>query len=146
MTIKYIKGNLLDTDCKVIVHGCNCQGVMGSGVAKAIRWKFPEAYNIYRNVRMYVLGAIHVANCDNKIVINALTQEYYGRTSDKQYVDYTAVRACMRRINTFMENIQATKQIAIPKIGCGLGGGDWDTISGIIDEELPDFEILVYEL
>lgn len=37
MPIKYIKGSLLDTDAKIIVHGCNCQGVMGSGVAKQLK-------------------------------------------------------------------------------------------------------------
>ena len=48
MNIIYKKGDLLTTDADIIVHGCNCQGVMGSGVAKQIKEKFPNAYTIYK--------------------------------------------------------------------------------------------------
>ena len=45
--IEYIKGDIRDTDCKVIAHGVNCQGVMGSGVAKALYEKWPEVKKSY---------------------------------------------------------------------------------------------------
>lgn len=48
--IRYIKGDLLETDAPVIVHGCNCQGVMGSGVAKQIKEKYFTVYEIYRKI------------------------------------------------------------------------------------------------
>ena len=42
--IHYVKGNLLDSDCDYICHQVNCQGVMGSGIAKQIRERWPEVY------------------------------------------------------------------------------------------------------
>ncbi len=45
MKINYVNGDLFATDIKTIVHGCNAQGVMGSGVAKSIRENFPKAYD-----------------------------------------------------------------------------------------------------
>lgn len=49
MAIIYKKGNVLDTTDRYIVHGCNSRKVMGSGVALAIRQKYPKAYEDYKN-------------------------------------------------------------------------------------------------
>lgn len=45
--IEYKKGNLLDVTKGIIMHGCNCQGVMGSGVALAVKRKYPLAFDRY---------------------------------------------------------------------------------------------------
>ena len=50
MKIEYITGDLLQTDVKHIIHGCNSKGVMGSGVAKVLREKYPRAYQDYNDV------------------------------------------------------------------------------------------------
>lgn len=158
MPIKYIKGSLLDTDAKIIVHGCNCQGVMGSGVAKQIKEKYPQAYNAYKNYEESVglkLGYVIPAFCTGgRWVLNCLTQEYYGRNVNKVYVDYNAISRCFREVaslcNYFIGFNKSYKYnlIAMPKIGCGLANGDWNIVSKIIEEELCDkgFEVLVYEL
>ena len=74
---------------------------------------------------------------NDKVIINAYTQYGYGR--DKVYVDYDAIRSCMREIKTKY----AGKRIGLPKIGAGLAGGDWGIISGIIDEELEGEDVVV---
>lgn len=45
MNIKFIEGNLLDSTTDIICHQVNCQGKMSSGVAKAIREKYPKVYD-----------------------------------------------------------------------------------------------------
>lgn len=146
--IRYIKGDLFETDAPIIVHGCNCQGVMCSGVAKQVKEKYPEAYNVYKETETDIgleLGDAHLIETNGKIFINLLTQEFYGRDENTVYVDYDAVWSALKLIPTLLEEY-GFKTIAMPKIGCGLGNGDWNIVSKIIEEELSDFEVLVYEL
>ena len=73
-------------------------------------------------------------------VVNAYTQYNFGKVK-RQYVDYDAVRSCFKEIKTTFSG----HRIGFPLIGAGLGGGDWDVISRIIDEELEgeDFTLVV---
>jgi len=153
MAIEYIKGDVTLAESGVIVHGCNAQGVMKSGVAKAIKEKFPEAYDAYMTKHKsedgLVLGenihAVSKSLIDDKIIVvtNAITQEFYGK-DNKRYVDYDAIRSCMRNIAFSFDGMTST--VAMPKIGSGLGGGDWKTISAIIEEELSNYDVKVYHL
>lgn len=146
MKIIYKQGDLLECSEHIILHGCNAQSTMGSGVAKAIRAKYPDAYRTYL-AGIMELGIVTVAQMDdNKIILNAITQEFYGRQAGKQYVSYEAVRECLQRINWWVMNTFETDcpHIAMPKIGAGLGGGDWDVIEKIIEEESKMFQPVVY--
>lgn len=143
--IKYKVGNLLDCEEQIIIHGCNAQGVMGSGVAKAIREKYPEAYETYMSYKPigYKLGTINFAiGKDGKLIGNAITQKYYGRNKNIVYVSYESIREVFKFINlTFVDD-----SVAIPRIGAGLANGDWNIIENIINEECKDVTIVVYDL
>jgi O-acetyl-ADP-ribose deacetylase (regulator of RNase III) len=151
VTIKYRKGNLLDLTAGVIVHGCNMQGVMGSGVAKAIKDKYPKCYTAYvegLNYDCKLLGdVIWYVDVEKEITIaNALTQEFYGRNPQTVYVSYDAISSC------FKEVVKCNKgfndPIYFPKIGAGLGGGDWSIIEQLINDTDPkdEFEKICYEI
>lgn len=145
MNIIYKKGSVLDATEPFILHGCNAQGRMGSGVALAIREKWPEAYEAYRNTYLSVglrMGTISSAKSkDGKYILNAITQDTYGHDK-KQYVCYDAIRTIMRNINFCC----AGGFVAMPKIGAGLGGGDWNVIASIIEEESTRIHPVVYVL
>ena len=149
--IKHAKGDLLLVETGLIVHGCNAQGVMGSGVAKQIRETYPEAYSIYKNFlhnsRGNLLGKInpYYVN-DNKFIINAITQSTYGYEF-KRYVSYDAIADAFTGLVQYIEKGLLPKlPICFPKIGAGLGGGNWDIISNIIDITVPDrYEKWLYE-
>lgn len=136
MKINYIKGDLLSTTEGIIVHGCNAQGVMGSGVALAVRQKYPKVYEKYNEeVQLGFLGLGDVQLVEvkeNLLIANAVTQEFYGREK-KLYVSYEAIRECF---TTVFEVARGTKVpcVSIPKIGAGLGGGDWEAILSIITD------------
>ena len=157
MDIIYKKGDLLQCEENIIVHGCNRQGVMGSGVAKLIKAKYPSAFDIYYEAVKsgeHLGSSSFAAQDDGKLIINALTQEYYGRMEGVVYVDYVAIRAVMKDLNWFAEQVASEDQphegyylaIAMPKIGAGLGGGSWDIIAHIIEEESTSFQPVVYTL
>ena len=145
MQIEYIKGDLLQTKVKHIIHGCNSKGVMGSGVAKVLREKYPRAYQDYNDVYNgygLELGNVIVSvQDDGKVIHNAITQRDYGRDSSRVYVSYWAIAEAFRKINQW-----GIKEIALPKIGAGLANGDWNVISAIIENTLIDTKAYVYVL
>lgn len=144
--ITYVKGDLLDAVEPVIAHGCNNKYVMRSGVARDIRTKWPEAYKVYKEATVLTMGdIIPIFNCkSDKWVINAITQDGYGRDG-KKYVCYDAVARCFKAINTFCGEM-GYDIIAIPKIGAGLGGGNWDVIEEVILSKMTDTDVKVYVL
>lgn len=146
--MKYITGNIIEEfktgNYDVLVHGCNCFCTMGSGVAKTIREEWPEVYEADLATRkgdILKLGGFTVALLEQRAkggvhlrVINAYTQYAYGRGGER-YVDYGAILAFCRSLTGFLLTHET---ILIPKIGAGLGGGDWNVIEGIFDAYLPN--------
>jgi len=164
MIIEHV-GNLLDVTKGIIVHGCNCQGVMGSGVAKSIRDKWPSVYNAYNdhyNFEGLHLGdtipvcgerntnSIHISKYTHQlpeelIVVNAMTQYEYGGVKGVVYVDYDAVAACFSCIKLLARDTGLP--VHFPLIGCGLANGDWNIVSEIIESALgPDIEKHLWRL
>ena len=160
---KYITGDLLSHPGP-IAHGVNCQGKMNSGVARAIRNKYPKVFTAYldfisdlreldnkfKPLRFSPLGftnPVYVFRDEvpEKMVLNLFTQDRYGNDG-KQYVDYEAVRKCFANIHNGKGLFRSHEVLGIPKIGAGLGGGDWNIIEQIINDATPDLEIWVYEL
>ena len=147
MKITEIKGDLFAASQKALMHGCNAQAVMGSGVAKIVREKYPTAYRQYlqqAECRNLIMGSAQFVDCGDRIIINAITQKFYGRDG-KRYVSYDAVADAMKLINQELPKIEIF-QVAMPMIGAGLGGGDWSVISAVIEAELTDVEPFVYIL
>jgi len=153
MKIEYVKGDLFSTEIETIVHGCNAQGVMGSGVAKIVRDRFPKAYDRYiqegRNGHL-MLGDIIVVPCgdrqndpDNfKNIVNTITQEYYGRDG-RRYASYDAIAESMQKINN-MSDVYGITEVAMPQIGACLVGGDWNIIEAVIENTLTNIKPYVY--
>lgn len=145
--ITYVNGDLLGATQKVIVHGCNNRGVMGSGVAAQIRAKWPNVYEVYA-LKHRVFGLelgdiIPVATLDGKIVVNAVTQDGFGRDGQR-YVDYAAIERCFETINDRVHGWEVN-EVAMPRIGAGLGGGDWKIIEEIINRTAKYYTPVVYD-
>ncbi len=145
MKIEYVTGDLLQSPELFILQGCNAQGVMGSGVAKAIRDRYPEVFNQYRaeyDERGLRLGQTIWVNCDPHVVINAITQEFYGREEGRRYADYDAIETAIQEIDSLMVGLDS--RVAMPLIGAGLAQGSWAVISDIIETNSKNFQPVVY--
>lgn len=141
MNIEYVYGDIFTTNCEYLIHGCNSRGLMGAGVAKMIKQKYPKAYqdylDIYNNNGL-ILGDFYSSEQpDGKIIINAITQKDVG--TDKIQVSYWAIANIFRNLNNI-----GMKKVALPKIGSGLAGGDWKVISAIIENESKNYQPIVY--
>ena len=139
--MKTIKGDLIKLAIEgkfdVIIHGCNCFCTMGAGIAKTIKHKFPEAYQIDLKTRKgdeSKLGEISFATIESKngkiIVVNGYTQFHWSGRGRK--ADYEAIRSVFQKVKTQFTGMR----IAYPAIGAGLARGNWGVISSIIEEEL----------
>ncbi|KWU23370.1 macro domain-containing protein [Burkholderia cenocepacia] len=160
MSIIQHEGDLLKQS-GILVHGANCMGVQGSGVADLIRKKFPPAYRAYTHrydVFGLQLGDIvavanpalrdaapqavrHIREFDSSIphdvvVVNAMTQYDYGRNPDIRYADYHAIEAAFVRVR--MLALATGMQVNFPLIGCGLANGKWTEVRPRIERALTD--------
>lgn len=153
----YVSGNILKAPQRIIGHGCNARGVMGKGVAAEIKKVYPDAYQVYREKferEGLELGEVIPWVGDTRIILNLITQETYGHTAGVVYVDYNAVRMCMQRIEKAAQRHQANRsgpfsdypEIALPRIGSGYGGGEWDVIAEIITAEIKSVGVTIYSL
>ena len=163
--VTFHNGNILDSGADIICHQVNCQGAMNSGVAKAIRQKWPKVYTEYKAKCDYeeatvndlygqyenpidwsecLLGDIQVVLVDeNKAVINMFAQQYYGY-DQKRYTSYDAFWYCLGRIKRI---INPEKTIAFPaRIGCVRGGANWNVILTMIEEVLgADYNVEIWD-
>mgnify|MGYP005867416451 CR=1 FL=1 len=152
MKFEYINQDITEEDSGVIVHGVNCQGVMGSGVALAIRKKWPEVYEDYKSLcdriepKTQLLGLNNLVPIDSDLlIVNAFTQLNYGKDG-KKYASLNAIEDCMNKLSTTL-NRESIGTVKMPMIGCGLGGLDWNDVLRAIKKELNEIDIVkVYYL
>ena len=125
--IKIVDGSLLDATEDILCHQVNCQGVMGSGIALALRNKYEYLYPSYKSfcriatknrATSALLGRVYYVSCeDNHIIANIFSQDTYGR-DDITYTDYTELEVAFVRLREYA--LKNNLSIAMPyKIGCG---------------------------
>jgi len=132
----------------VICHGANCHCTMNSGIAKSIRAKYPEAYEVDCETTpgdKNKLGTItYTKKQINPVVVNCYTQFNYGKDF-KVYADYMGIEKSLQAVKDTFPG----KRIGLPKIGAGLARGDWNIIKGIIEkvfnDPADDVTIVVFE-
>lgn len=151
--MKFIRGNLLDQTNGILVHGVNCVGVMGKGIALDIRKKYPVVYNEYVkhvnhiNSSNVLLGTIQVVRINPQlIIVNAFTQRLYGRYHTWGGENYDAICNAFAHVNILAN--EENMPVYFPMIGSGYGGGNFSKISELINNTLdPNIEstLVIYE-
>ena len=147
--MKEFKSDLFMACGDVLIHGCNCHNTMGAGVALYVKRNYPEAYEEdKRTIRgdkdklgnyTYV-DTTHFFYGTPITIVNAYTQYGFADFKNPVAVDYGAIESVMKQINVLYKG----KKIIMPRIGCGLAGGDWEEVKKIIDECLTDCDVEVY--
>ena len=130
----------------IICHQVNCQGVMGAGLAKRIREKFPRAYEEYmyqyRHMNLWLGNVVFAVVGPGLFVANLCGQDRYGRKG--LFTNYRAVRKCLVTVTDFKKEYQGYLVYIPDHMGCALGGGDWTKVLDIIEEVIPDAIIARY--
>lgn len=151
--IKYLKGDvlkaaLLKNEKVVIPHICNNMGGWGAGFVVAISniWSGPEkSYREWsRDPDSFRLGNLELVQVTPDIrICNMIAQDGFVTRYRKRAVDYKALETCLKKIS---DHVSKDNIIMMPRIGCGLGGGNWKEIEEIINKTLNEFQIEVYSL
>ena len=130
--IHEVDGDLLNDDYEIFCHQVNCQDVMGGGLAKQVKVRYPEVYNTYHErVPKYLGGVDWIHTHDARICVNMYAQDYYGYGA--RYTDYMAFANCLSELEDYLCSVPKEYRVAFPyRIGCGLGGGDWNVISALL--------------
>jgi O-acetyl-ADP-ribose deacetylase (regulator of RNase III) len=147
--IEYKMGNLLGEDAEALVNTVNCVGVMGRGVALQFKNAFPANFLAYEQAcrrgevqpgRMFIYENVGLTN--PRFIINFPTKRHWRGKSRMEDIE-SGLRA-------LVEEIQARKirSIAIPPLGSGLGGLNWEDVRSRIELAMavvPDVRVVVYE-
>lgn len=147
--IHYTQGNLLEADVDALVNTVNTVGVMGKGIALMFKERFPlnmQAYAKACKAGEVVVGKMFVTATDElmgpKWVINFPTKRHWRAPSKIEWVN----EGLLDLRSFILEN--KLKSIAIPPLGAGNGGLDWQQVKPLIEKalgDLEDVEILVFE-
>lgn len=135
--IEYIKQDVTRVGMGIVAHGVNCQHKMGSGVAKAIRDKWPQVYEAYMKQPKgkAMLGSCALVRVDegrdDLFVANLYTQQFYGYGGGK-YASTQAIETSLSQCSNWADMYDLP--IFMPKIGCGLGGLRWEDVEPIVEE------------
>lgn len=150
MIKNYIKGDIVALFSKGnnIAHGCNCFHTMGAGVAGQLAKAFPKileadklqtefgdesklgSYSVYEKY-----FKTHKAYCFN----------LYTQFEPGPNFEYSALMNCIIELNKFGKNKIAKPVIYMPRIGAGIGGGNWDIIEEILDTYSTKLEIVIVD-
>jgi O-acetyl-ADP-ribose deacetylase (regulator of RNase III) len=141
-----IKGDLFLTDAKILCHGCNTKGKMFAGIAKEFHARYPKMFIEYQ--RLCRMNQFNLGDCfvyeavDGRFIANLASQEYPGPDAREEAI----VESLQKLFNKCKE--MSCDVVAMPRIGCGIGGLDWSNVKPVIEKLSDEFSInvLVYYL
>lgn len=147
--LKFLSGNLLNSNAHALVNTVNTVGVMGKGIALQFKNEFPYNYMVYRNAclkqELKVGQLLTVKDTSllmgERLIINFPTKIYWQLQSEYNYLDLGL---------TALHKLIAAEQInsiALPALGCGNGGLNWHIVRAMIYDHLEklDSGIEIYE-
>lgn len=147
--IEFCRGDILNADAEALVNTVNCVGIMGRGIALQFRKAFPDNYNVYRAAcekKLVEPGKVLVFDLNRlenpRFIINFPTKRHWKGTSRLSDIE-SGLKALVSEIKR-----RGIRSIALPPLGCGLGGLQWSEVRPLIEnafQSLPDVRAFVYE-
>ncbi len=148
MSVIHKKGNIFDTKQPAIGHGVNTHGVMGAGLAKDVRQRHPDVYELYKErcraglLKPGEVLPIFSVTEPNVWIFNVASQDAPGPTAEYKWVELGIGNALI-----FASKL-GLSGIALPRIGSKIGGLDWSLVEPIIiaaAEKYPRLEVEIWE-
>jgi O-acetyl-ADP-ribose deacetylase (regulator of RNase III) len=138
---------------KIIAHVCNDIGGWGRGFVLSVSKAYPEAEKAYRSwfqgnpehaslpFQLNEVQLVKVA--DDVHVANMIAQHGIFTKNGVPPIRYDALKRCLQNVRVCATVLGAS--VHMPRIGCGLAGGEWNKIVPIIDENLKGVSVFVYD-
>lgn len=146
--IELTQGNLLEADVQALVNAVNTEGVMGKGIALQFKQAFPEMFKEYAReakAGRLMVGRVQVHERGQgkapRWIINFPTKESWRRPSRLEWI--------RTGLDSLIEEVRerGIESIAVPALGCGNGGLDWEEILPLIQKAFsrePSVRVLLY--
>ena len=132
--ITYKSGDIFTSNCQALVNPVNCVGVMGRGLALEFKEKYPENFRVYKTIcgrgKMKIGRMLSIID-GGRIIVNFPTKLHWRQKSKLAYIEQGLDDLVSRTITLF-----SIRSIAVPALGCGLGGLDWTEVKPLLDEKL----------
>jgi O-acetyl-ADP-ribose deacetylase (regulator of RNase III) len=148
--IHYTSGDIFSRTTHALVNPVNTVGVMGKGLALAFKKKYPHNFNCYQEacqMKKLDVGQILVVEDQDlfgpRTIVNFPTKRDWKNPSEYAYIE-SGLRELAAWLDHSRKEIQS---IAIPALGCGLGGLEWIKVKKMIELKLAGLtqDIYVYE-
>jgi O-acetyl-ADP-ribose deacetylase (regulator of RNase III) len=138
--IRYLTSDLFAATAQTLVNPVNTEGVMGAGLARAFRDRYPEMFREYRELcreRRLSIGTLHLWQGPDRWVLNLPTKTSWRLPSTLAYIE-----AGLRRFRQDYPALGITS-VAFPALGCGCGSLSWSAVRSLMDSSLADLPIPV---
>ena len=135
--IIYKQGSLFDSSADVYVNCVNCVGVMGKGIALEFKGKYPEMFYWYKERCLngdIVKGRLTSYRENGKVIVLFPTKNHWR---DKSYL--IDIRYGLEDFVDWAQTYNF-KSAAFPKLGCGLGGLDWQEVQPLMEKYLESLD------
>ena len=142
-SITYVDYNLFDSDAQVLVNTVNTVGVMGKGIAKEFKKRYPEMFEKYKKIcksGRFKTGELWLYNIpdSNRRVLNFPTKRHWRGRSKVEYIE----SGLEKFVRTYEE--KGIASISFPMLGSSNGGLDWETqVKPLMEKYLKDLPIEV---
>jgi O-acetyl-ADP-ribose deacetylase (regulator of RNase III) len=133
INMNYVKGDILESPAYALVNPVNCRGTMGKGLAAQFKNAYPSMFEDYKEACSFgelKIGKLHLSYQRKHLIINFPTKIRWDEPSKLEYIKIGLVE--LRR---YIMQLKIAS-IAIPALGCGLGGLQWEDVKPLIEEEL----------
>jgi O-acetyl-ADP-ribose deacetylase (regulator of RNase III) len=143
--IIYKTGNIFNSSAQVITNTVNCVGVMGKGLALAYKKKYPEMFNDYKvkcSEGLVNPGHPYLWENEEVQILNFPTKRHWKQASLVSDVE----EGLMYLASNYSQ--MGISSVALPPLGCGLGGLIWADVKNLINKYLgsiEDLDVYVYE-
>ena len=137
-------GDILRADVEALVNPVNLVGVMGKGLALQFKKAYPDNFVIYKeacDIEFFQPGMVLVSSTGGlqypRFIINFPTKRHWREQSRLDDIE-----ASLQHLHRAVRDLKI-KSIAIPALGCGLGGLDWDEVRPLIERALETLPVRV---
>jgi O-acetyl-ADP-ribose deacetylase (regulator of RNase III) len=147
MPIERCQGDLLAAPVDALVNPVNTEGVMGKGLALQFKRAFPEVFSSYARACKageVAIGRMHVVQrqAPPRFIINFPTKRNWRQPSRLEFID-AGLRDLIVRVRELV-----IVSIAVPPLGCGLGGLDWAEVRPRVEaafDAVPNVRVFLFE-
>lgn len=146
--INYVFGDATEPEGdgpNIIAHVCNNQGAWGAGFVRALSAKYPRAEHVYRLLQpqQLELGMVHMVETPSGLcVANMIAQDGLIGRDNRRPLNYAALGECLNKLGVFAQ--KGGYAVHMPRIGCGLAGGDWIYVEKLVADALPRRGVTTY--